>query len=98
MARIGPDTIEQAVRRAVDTALDTPIFKFGADVFSINGLLAAIKNSEIDFVTHGCWIEEADRDRHWHCSECGYVVGLAGKTFKYCPECGARMDGDDKCG
>ena len=37
----------------------------------------------------GRWIEETDRERHWHCSWCGYVAGIAARTFKYCPECGS---------
>ena len=46
----------------------------------------------------GRWIEESDRERHWQCSVCGYTVGMAAKTFKYCPECGvrAKMEADDE--
>ena len=43
----------------------------------------------------GRWICEEDRERHWYCSECGYRVGLAGLTFKYCPNCGAKMEDDE---
>ena len=43
----------------------------------------------------GRWVQENDRERHWHCSECGHVVGLAGSCAKYCPNCGAMMwEGD----
>ena len=37
------------------------------------------------------WIEEPDRERHWHCSNCGKVHGMASIAMKYCPECGAKM-------
>ena len=38
------------------------------------------------------WVRERGRVRHWHCSECGYVTGLAGLMFKFCPECGAELE------
>ena len=38
------------------------------------------------------WVEEQDRVRHWHCSACGTVQGIACSVMKYCPECGARME------
>ena len=41
----------------------------------------------------GKWIPDATG---WEfcCSECGYSVMFGGEanTFKYCPECGAKMD------
>ena len=53
--------------------------------------LALLKSDQ----ERGRWIEETDRERHWHCSVCGYVAGIAGLTYKYCPECGAKMGDDD---
>lgn len=49
-------------------------------------------------VRHGKWIElvvaETDTGRliHWSCSECAIVVDH--NTDNYCPNCGARMDGE----
>ena len=37
------------------------------------------------------WVEETDRERHWHCSNCGRVQGIASVSMKYCPECGYEM-------
>lgn len=37
------------------------------------------------------WVEETDRERHWHCSNCGRVQGVASVSMKYCPECGYEM-------
>ena len=42
-------------------------------------------------VNNAYWIEESDRERHWHCSNCGKVQGIASVAMKYCPECGAKM-------
>lgn len=40
---------------------------------------------------YGYWVEEPDRERHWHCSQCGAVQGMACLAMKYCPNCGADM-------
>lgn len=48
---------------------------------------------EVDAVPRcfGWWGEESDRERHWHCSQCGTVQGIACVGMKYCPNCGAEM-------
>ena len=43
-------------------------------------------------VKHGRWVEETDRVNHWHCSNCIVVWGVTHRAFKYCPNCGAKMD------
>ena len=46
-------------------------------------------------VVHARWVAERERTGHYsHCSKCecrcqGYVP-----NYKYCPNCGARMDGE----
>ena len=53
----------------------------------------------IDAVKHGHWLfyEEPDGYYHSECSECGQWcdedVFLKGK-WHYCPNCGAKMDGE----
>lgn len=42
-------------------------------------------------VEYAHWVEEPDRERHWHCSNCSKVQGIASVAMKYCPECGAKM-------
>ena len=42
---------------------------------------------------HGEWVEETDRYHRWHCSHCGYVIGILKMDSNYCPRCGAIMDG-----
>lgn len=56
----------------------------------------------VEIVEHGYWINEfedkpydpRDRNAWFKCSQCGHTVG---KMFlsKYCPECGAKMDGEE---
>ena len=49
-------------------------------------------------VRHGKWFDEgqyADYYPHhaWQCSECGeHVIEIDTPWYKYCPNCGARMD------
>lgn len=42
-------------------------------------------------VVHGIWIECYERSRHYYCSNCGKVQGIASIVMKYCPEYGAKM-------
>ncbi len=51
-------------------------------------------------VVHGAWMFTVDHPRErlgfFACSECGIGVGL--KTFNFCPNCGAKMDGGKEHG
>ena len=44
-------------------------------------------------VKRGEWIPETDRHYHWHCSECGYVIGAIRMDADFCLKCGADMTG-----
>ena len=53
----------------------------------------------IDPVKHGHWEESKCLDDcFWVCSCCKFPsqAVAAPKLYKYCPNCGARMDGDTK--
>lgn len=49
-------------------------------------------------VRHGKWLDDGQYDNffphhEWRCSECGeHVLEIGVPWFKYCPNCGARMD------
>lgn len=49
-------------------------------------------------VKGGKWIDDGQYDNffphhEWRCSECGeHVLEIGVPWFKYCPNCGARMD------
>ena len=52
-------------------------------------------------VKHGHWIEEDEEIIEYKCSECGvYQYGNFGEIlngeFHFCPNCGAKMDGERK--
>lgn len=58
--------------------------------------------ADVQEVKHGYWIPERDPDENsriqcYHCSICDddfHYIGAFIAT-KYCPNCGARMDGDN---
>ena len=43
-------------------------------------------------VVHGRWIHKGA----WHieCSECKHILAHIGEAKNYCPNCGAKMEGD----
>lgn len=45
-------------------------------------------------VVHGRWVHKGA----WHieCSECKHILAHIGEAKNYCPNCGAKMDGDLK--
>jgi rubrerythrin len=54
-----------------------------------------LPTADVVEVKHGRWIDTGDEILDttysgWKCSECGYV--FCGNKFKFCPECGAKMD------
>lgn len=58
------------------------------DVDDIESLPAA----DVAEVVHGEWIEYQTPNIIC-CSECDWGTGVDEKTFKFCPNCGAKMDG-----
>ena len=48
-------------------------------------------------VVHGHWKEDTGGYGFWLCSHCGFVseASAADLLYRYCPHCGARMDGKD---
>lgn len=43
-------------------------------------------------VRHGRWTGFDPYIGSTECSECGYKIVFAGAKYKYCPNCGAKMD------
>ena len=48
-------------------------------------------------VVHGWWKEDPSGYGFWICSACGFVseASAADMLYKFCPVCGAKMDGKD---
>lgn len=84
-----------------------PIYEKGiTGILGDNSSIADIINeqptADVQKVKHGYWIPERDPDENsriqcYHCSICDddfHYIGAFIAT-KYCPNCGARMDGDN---
>ena len=65
-------------------------FRFGTDI-AIQTIFHDVPSAE----KTGKWVEEKDRQLHWHCSNCGYTISLIKMDGNYCPNCGARMVSDE---
>ena len=65
--------------------------------FAMKYILAFIKaQPTVDPVKHGHWIFVEDMVSYIKCSECGDdICWVNTKSPKYCPHCGAKMDGDN---
>lgn len=84
-----------------------PIYEKGiTGILGDNSSIADIINeqptADVQEVKRGYWIPERDSDENnriqcFHCSVCDddfHYIGAFVAT-KYCPNCGARMDGDN---
>ena len=76
---------------------------YDADAITMNGvkILNQFPSSDVASVKHGRWIEYTKViipepynkwEQAWKCSKCGFDDGFV--AYNYCPNCGARMDGD----
>lgn len=55
--------------------------------------LEALKKADLQPVKHGKWIEDSILTTFYTCSNC---KSYRYNKYDYCPNCGARMDGDNK--
>lgn len=70
--------------------------------YSLCKLVDDVPTADVQEVKHGYWIPERDPDENnriqcFHCSVCDddfHYIGAFVAT-PYCPNCGARMDGDN---
>ena len=104
MARlIDADALVDAIKDkiAVDKEIypDDESFRFSRVGMRI--VISIIKKQDtVDTVKHGHWIHSSSTAYLTvSCSECGYKVNhflSTWQTAKYCPNCGARIDGVEK--
>lgn len=68
---------------------------------AIRSAIMAASFDEVDTIKHGKWVEKEGQDwkysKEYNCSVCGkyrLVTNPAGWEWNYCPNCGAKMDGE----
>ena len=98
MRLIDADALVDAIkdRIAVDKEIypdDKSSIIFRAGMRTVIGI---VKNQDtVDPVKHGRWVFVNDMVSYIKCSECGDdICWVNTKRPKYCPGCGARMDGE----
>ena len=78
---------EYAVDAAVDVYYNTPDIDLSCEKFE--AAILKIPSSDVAPVKHGRWKRYGKN--LGECSECGEVVAIRNN---YCPNCGAKMDGE----
>lgn len=72
-----------------------------ADIVDVKDIINNTPAADVAPVRHGHWISLDDYFEDAECSECGDALVIGDCSFndfcecyKYCPNCGAKMDGD----
>ena len=82
---------EYAVDAAVDVYYNTPDIDLSCEKFE--AAILKIPSSDVAPVKHGRWGSNGIPDSMLSvCSVCGF--GCGAYSFRYCPNCGAKMDGE----
>ena len=65
------------------------------EAYSAIDNLMEIPPADVAPVVHGCWIEKPFLMRTSRfCSKCGDNFGMPHGVYRYCPNCGAKMDSE----
>ena len=81
---------------AIHALLSPSITTDAVAIMNIATALIRIPVADVRENVHGEWVEETDRHLHWHCSHCGYVIGVLKMDSDYCPHCGSQMNGGNE--
>ena len=81
---------EYAVDAVLDVYYDTPDIDLSGEKFE--AALLKIQAADVSPVRHGRWLPQVVLgQKAWDCSECKTLGSL---HWKWCPVCGAKMDGN----
>lgn len=90
------DACKEWTQRTIDTGDEENYLRScGAYAVFVEAKLLLEKQPTVDAVEvkHGKWIDEPIKGVRYHCSVCS---GRFDYMWKYCPNCGASMDGEKK--
>lgn len=67
----------------------------------VEEVIKSVPTADVAPVVHGEWIKIDKRGKNVQCSKCGNTLDLRGVNTgrgdaNYCPNCGARMDGEEE--
>ena len=82
-----------AVLSVIDDAIANNALSYEGCVNEIMEFIAKIPSADVAPVRHGRWLAHRLDNSYttWTCSVCG-TIGI--EAFHYCPNCGAKMQGD----
>jgi hypothetical protein len=90
MRLINEDDVLEIIERVTNEAVEKKQPKYLIQP-RIIAEIAGLPTIEAEPVKHGRWMYP------FYCSECGFTPYYSSDlTYNYCPNCGARMDGDSK--
>ena len=93
---IGREALVQHLKYVANHHLHSDILTnriVGAAFMNLSEMVERLPAANVKPVVRGEWIPETDRHYHWHCSECGYVIGTMRMDANFCLKCGADMRG-----
>ena len=90
---------EYIERRAAHDAVVDAIWYGKRSMYSVANAINSVPNADVAPVRHGRWVIVDDGvmigdGKHMECSEC-HIWKIDRIKTDYCPNCGAKMDGDD---
>ena len=88
---------EAAIDAIMKVYVRTAGYKARERVFEAEEAVHRLPVADVAPVVHGRWIEQEKYTFGvmYDCSICGNRILDTGHSWNYCPNCGARMDGDD---
>ena len=85
----------QAIIEMIDNNVDHAQGTDGREVIQI---LEDISTADVAPVVHAYWIPQKEnhefKEAWMKCSSCGYPVSMWTGNTNFCPNCGAKMDGE----
>ncbi|MDV3427396.1 MAG: hypothetical protein LIR50_10070 [Bacillota bacterium] len=91
-----PDTVEEFMDTYKVVDRDGYYMSKGTElvpVFRMKQWFEHLSTADVVPVVHGEWISECEP--HYECSECHHWFHLY-QYMNYCPNCGAKMDGEER--
>ena len=87
---IKKEDIEQKIQDGLNNLV------LGHDAIEVLGMIYEMPTADVAPVRHGRWLQKKHKifgnAYDYVCSECGCDYALA--EYNYCPNCGAKMDGN----
>ena len=85
---------EAAIDAIMKVCVRTAGYKARERVFEAEEAVHRLPVADVAPVVHGRWDNLDGYKTRMVCSVCGWDVPEYGKFYSYCPNCGAKMDGD----